>query len=120
MEGLAIHQLRGAGAKTHSSTSDSPMPRTCPVSPIGSPLLHPRSPQHMNGRMSTSPISSPRTTSGSSTPFITSSSPHSTMMALEARQGLRTVCTLMAPPITSPSPASSEQCSQVALMPSRN
>ena len=27
-----------------------------PVSPIGSPLLHSRSPQHMSGRMSPSPI----------------------------------------------------------------
>lgn len=42
---------------------------SCPVSPIGSPLLHPRSPQHLNGMMSPSPISSPRTTSGSSTPL---------------------------------------------------
>lgn len=42
---------------------------SCPVSPIGSPLLYPRSPQHLNGRMSPSPISSPRTTSGSSTPL---------------------------------------------------
>ncbi|KAK8479473.1 hypothetical protein V6N13_046596 [Hibiscus sabdariffa] len=39
------------------------------VSPIGSPLLHSRSPQHLNGRMSPSPISSPRITSGSSTPL---------------------------------------------------
>ena len=42
---------------------------SCPVSPIGSPLLHSRSPQHLSGRMSPSPISSPRTTSGSSTPL---------------------------------------------------
>ncbi|KOM55121.1 hypothetical protein LR48_Vigan10g101300 [Vigna angularis] len=42
---------------------------SCPVSPIGSPLLRPRSPQHMNGRMSPSPISSPRTASGASTPL---------------------------------------------------
>lgn len=42
---------------------------SCPVSPVGSPLLHPRSPQHLSGRMSPSPISSPRTTSGSSTPL---------------------------------------------------
>lgn len=45
------------------------MNRSCPVSPIGSPLLHPRSPQHLNGKMSPSPISSPRTTSGASTPL---------------------------------------------------
>lgn len=51
--------------------SDINIPRnvSCPVSPIGSPLLHSRSPQHLNGRMSPSPISSPRTTSGSSTPL---------------------------------------------------
>ncbi|XP_047321811.1 mitogen-activated protein kinase kinase kinase YODA [Impatiens glandulifera] len=42
---------------------------SCPVSPIGSPLLYPRSPQNMNGRMSPSPISSPCTMSGSSTPL---------------------------------------------------
>lgn len=42
---------------------------SCPVSPIGSPLLHSRSPPHLNGRMSPSPISSPRATSGSSTPL---------------------------------------------------
>lgn len=42
---------------------------SCPVSPVGSPLLHSRSPQHLSGRMSPSPISSPRTTSGSSTPL---------------------------------------------------
>ncbi|KAL0452480.1 UNVERIFIED_CONTAM: Mitogen-activated protein kinase kinase kinase YODA [Sesamum latifolium] len=42
---------------------------SCPVSPVGSPLLYPRSPQHLSGRMSPSPISSPRTTSGSSTPL---------------------------------------------------
>ncbi|KVI04718.1 Protein kinase, catalytic domain-containing protein [Cynara cardunculus var. scolymus] len=49
---------------------DVQIPRniSCPVSPIGSPLLHSRSPQHLNGRMSPSPISSPRTTSGASTP----------------------------------------------------
>lgn len=42
---------------------------SCPVSPIGSPLLRSRSPQHVNGRMSPSPISSPRTASGASTPL---------------------------------------------------
>lgn len=53
------------------SYSDIYIPRniSCPVSPIGSPLLQPRSPQQLNGRMSPSPISSPRTTSGSSTPL---------------------------------------------------
>ncbi|RWR72213.1 Protein kinase domain-containing protein [Cinnamomum micranthum f. kanehirae] len=68
-EGLATHHLRGP--KVHPATSDCHIPRyiSCPVSPIGSPLLHSRSPQHINGRMSPSPISSPRTTSGSSTPL---------------------------------------------------
>ncbi|KAG4952488.1 hypothetical protein JHK82_045373 [Glycine max] len=53
------------------SSSEIHIPRniSCPVSPIGSPLLRPRSPQHMNGRMSPSPISSPRTASGASTPL---------------------------------------------------
>ncbi|XP_076886738.1 mitogen-activated protein kinase kinase kinase YODA-like isoform X2 [Bidens hawaiensis] len=52
-------------------SSDIQIPRniSCPVSPIGSPLLHSRSPQHLNGRMSPSPICSPRTTSGASTPL---------------------------------------------------
>ncbi|KAJ8623837.1 hypothetical protein MRB53_032367 [Persea americana] len=69
MEGLAAHQSRAT--KTFPASSDSHIPRniSCPVSPIGSPLLHSRSPQHRNGRMSPSPISSPRTTSGSSTPL---------------------------------------------------
>lgn len=54
-----------------SVCSDAHTPRniSCPVSPIGSPLLRSRSPQHLSGRMSPSPISSPRTTSGSSTPL---------------------------------------------------
>uniref|UniRef100_A0A0D9VJ87 mitogen-activated protein kinase kinase kinase n=1 Tax=Leersia perrieri TaxID=77586 RepID=A0A0D9VJ87_9ORYZ len=39
------------------------------VSPCGSPHLRSRSPQHQNGIMSPSPISSPRTTSGASTPL---------------------------------------------------
>ena len=53
------------------TNSEIHIPRniSCPVSPVGSPLLHSRSPQHLNGRMSPSPISSPRTTSGSSTPL---------------------------------------------------
>ncbi|XP_034215464.1 mitogen-activated protein kinase kinase kinase YODA isoform X2 [Prunus dulcis] len=68
-EGMGIHQSRGS--KTASASSDAHTPRnvSCPVSPIGSPLLHSRSPQHFSGRMSPSPISSPRTTSGSSTPL---------------------------------------------------
>jgi mitogen-activated protein kinase kinase kinase YODA len=40
---------------------------SCPVSPTRSPLLRSRSPH--NGHMTPSPISSPRTTSGASTPL---------------------------------------------------
>ncbi|KAJ4950764.1 hypothetical protein NE237_027596 [Protea cynaroides] len=66
--GLAIHQSRGT--KGGSAYSDNMLRnRSCPVSPIGSPLLQSISPHHVNGRMSPSPISSPRTTSGSSTPL---------------------------------------------------
>lgn len=58
-EGQAIHHARGAKASDGFVLKNI----SCPVSPIG------RSPQHRNGRMSPSPISSPRTTSGSSTPL---------------------------------------------------
>ncbi|KAH8492369.1 hypothetical protein H0E87_021794 [Populus deltoides] len=68
-ERLAVHSSRVL--KTGLLASDLHIPRniSCPVSPIGSPLFHSRSPQHLNGRMSPSPIASPRTTSGSSTPL---------------------------------------------------
>ncbi|XP_057463338.1 mitogen-activated protein kinase kinase kinase YODA-like [Actinidia eriantha] len=70
-EGMAIHNPRRL--KTGSGFSDAralvPRNISCPVSPIGSPLLHSRSPQHMSARMSPSPISSPRTPSGSTTPL---------------------------------------------------
>ncbi|KAK4480739.1 hypothetical protein RD792_013821 [Penstemon davidsonii] len=68
-ERLAIHSSRISKSNFHSSDIYIPRNISCPVSPIGSPLLHPRSPQHLNGRMSPSPISSPHTTSGSSTPL---------------------------------------------------
>ncbi|CAI0403252.1 unnamed protein product [Linum tenue] len=71
-ERLAVHSSRVSRSGLHARfCSDIHIPRniSCPVSPIGSPLLHSRSPQHLNGRMSPSPISSPRTTSGSSTPL---------------------------------------------------
>ncbi|WOL00076.1 mitogen-activated protein kinase kinase kinase YODA-like isoform X1 [Canna indica] len=65
MEGLTFHHLRGG-----KSTSMLPARYiSCPVSPIGSPLLNSRSPQHASGRMSPSPISSPMATSGASTPL---------------------------------------------------
>ncbi|XVF53568.1 hypothetical protein PTKIN_Ptkin05aG0109000 [Pterospermum kingtungense] len=66
-EQLAAHSSRVS--KLHASDINIPRNVSCPVSPIGSPLLHSRSPQHLNGRMSPSPISSPRTASGSSTPL---------------------------------------------------
>ncbi|KAJ6835089.1 mitogen-activated protein kinase kinase kinase YODA-like isoform X1 [Iris pallida] len=68
MEGLKIRQQKGSKFSTMSS--DVNMRNiSCPVSPIGSPLLNSRSPHHASGRMSPSPISSPKTTSGSSTPL---------------------------------------------------
>ncbi|CAL1404933.1 unnamed protein product [Linum trigynum] len=66
-ERLAVHSSRVSRSGLHASDIHIPRNISCPVSPIGSPLLHSRSPQHFNGRMSPSPISSPRTTSGSST-----------------------------------------------------
>ncbi|KAM0846194.1 hypothetical protein ACQ4PT_055836 [Festuca glaucescens] len=68
LEGQSIYQRRAA--KFSSTRSDIRIRSniSCPVSPCGSPLLRSRSPQHQNGRMSPSPISSPRTTSGASTP----------------------------------------------------
>ncbi|KAL5551617.1 hypothetical protein UlMin_001793 [Ulmus minor] len=68
-ERLGNHQSRGSKIGQGSSDAHSPRIISCPVSPIGSPLLHSRSPQHMSGRMSPSPISSPHTASGSSTPL---------------------------------------------------
>ncbi|ONK63990.1 uncharacterized protein A4U43_C07F20980 [Asparagus officinalis] len=62
------HQLRGAKSTTLTSDGRA-WNLSCPVSPIGSPLLGSRSPQHIDGRLSPSPISSPRTTSGASTPL---------------------------------------------------
>ncbi|KAK2983536.1 hypothetical protein RJ640_023070 [Escallonia rubra] len=71
-ERLAIHSSRIS--KSGFCSSDIHISRniSCPVSPIGSPLLNSRSPQHSNGRMSPSPISSPHTASGSSTPLTSS------------------------------------------------
>ncbi|XP_057952172.1 mitogen-activated protein kinase kinase kinase YODA-like [Malania oleifera] len=68
LERLAIHSSRVS--KTGAISSDTYGLRyiSCPVSPIGSPLLHARS-QQLNGRLSPPPISSPLATSGSSTPL---------------------------------------------------
>ncbi|KAI3458128.1 hypothetical protein Pfo_014791 [Paulownia fortunei] len=68
-ERLAIHSSRVSKSNFHSSDIYIPRNISCPVSPVGSPLLCPRSPQHLSGRMSPSPMSSPRTTSGASTPL---------------------------------------------------
>ncbi|CAI9261845.1 unnamed protein product [Lactuca saligna] len=68
---LVTHSFRASRPGFGSSDVQIPRNISCPVSPIGSPLLHSRSPQHqhLNGRMSPSPISSPLTTSGTSTPL---------------------------------------------------
>ncbi|RAL51424.1 unnamed protein product [Cuscuta campestris] len=69
-ERLAIHSSRVSRSAFQCSDIQIPRIISCPVSPLGSPLLHQRSPQRLNGgRMSPSPISSPRNTSGSSTPI---------------------------------------------------
>ncbi|CAA0824646.1 Mitogen-activated protein kinase kinase kinase YODA [Striga hermonthica] len=62
-EGLAIHSSRASKSSFHSSDIYISRNISCPVSPIGSPLPHP------TGMMSPSPISSPRTTSGTCTPL---------------------------------------------------
>ncbi|XAR53642.1 Mitogen-activated protein kinase kinase kinase [Bertholletia excelsa] len=69
-ERLAIHSSRFLQCGLHPSAIHNTRNNiSCPVSPIGSPLLHPRSPQHLNGRLSPPPISSPHAKSGSSTPL---------------------------------------------------
>ncbi|MQM11960.1 hypothetical protein Taro_044871 [Colocasia esculenta] len=73
MQGLAIQRLKATKTSSMSSGCQA-RNMSCPVSPIGSPLLSSWSPQHLSGRMSPSPISSPRTTSGSSTPLTGGSS----------------------------------------------
>ncbi|CAA0834360.1 Mitogen-activated protein kinase kinase kinase YODA [Striga hermonthica] len=65
-EGLAIHSFRASKSNFHSSDIYISRNISCPVSPIGSPLLRPRSPRQPNGMVSPSPISSPRTTSSTS------------------------------------------------------
>ncbi|XVE58509.1 hypothetical protein DITRI_Ditri04bG0175200 [Diplodiscus trichospermus] len=64
---LVVHSSKVS--KLQAGDINIPRNVSCPVSPIGSPLLHSRSPQHLNGRRPPSPISSPLTTSGSSTPL---------------------------------------------------
>ncbi|KAL7609263.1 mitogen-activated protein kinase kinase kinase YODA [Lactuca sativa] len=62
-EGVSVVHSRGPKSSPGFSNI------SCPVSHLGSPLLHQRSVQNMNGRVSPSPISSPRNISGSSTPL---------------------------------------------------
>ncbi|CAL4971889.1 unnamed protein product [Urochloa decumbens] len=69
LEGQSIFQRRAAKFSLANSDIHIRSNISCPVSPCGSPLLRSRSPQHQNGRLSPSPISSPRTTSGASTPL---------------------------------------------------
>lgn len=68
-EGVTTHHSRGP--KIFPGFSDVHVPRiiSCPVSPIASPLLYSRSPQHMSPRPCASLISSPRAISGTSTPL---------------------------------------------------
>ncbi|KAG8044267.1 hypothetical protein GUJ93_ZPchr0137g29191 [Zizania palustris] len=68
-EGQTIYQRRGAKFSSKHSDICLRSNISCPVSPCGSPLLKSRSPQRRNGRMSPSPILSPKTTSGSSRPL---------------------------------------------------
>lgn len=67
--GQTIYQRRGVKLSSKPSDIHIRSNISCPVSPCGSPLLKSTSPQHTSGRMSPSPISSPRTTSGTSTPL---------------------------------------------------
>ncbi|XP_010235807.1 mitogen-activated protein kinase kinase kinase YODA isoform X2 [Brachypodium distachyon] len=69
LEGQSIYQRRAAKFSLTHSDIHIRSNISCPVSPCGSPLLRSRSPQQQNGTMSPSPISSPRTTSGASTPL---------------------------------------------------
>uniref|UniRef100_A0A0E0CPI6 mitogen-activated protein kinase kinase kinase n=1 Tax=Oryza meridionalis TaxID=40149 RepID=A0A0E0CPI6_9ORYZ len=69
LEGQSIYQRRAAKFSSVHSDIHVRSYISCPVSPCGSPHLRSRSPQHQNGIMSPSPISSPRTTSGASTPL---------------------------------------------------
>ncbi|XP_015084771.1 mitogen-activated protein kinase kinase kinase YODA [Solanum pennellii] len=69
-EEVAVHH-EPRGSIFFPGFSDVPVPRSCPVSPVGieSPVYHSQSPKHMSGRLSPSTISSPRAVSGSSTPL---------------------------------------------------
>ncbi|MCI14541.1 mitogen-activated protein kinase kinase kinase YODA-like, partial [Trifolium medium] len=66
---LLVHSSRVLKSNPHESENHIHRNISCPVSPIGSPLLRSRSPHQRSGRLSPSPISSPRTASGASTPL---------------------------------------------------
>ncbi|KAK2404568.1 mitogen-activated protein kinase kinase kinase YODA [Trifolium repens] len=66
---LLVHSSRILKSNPHESENHIQRNISCPVSPIGSPLLRSRSPHQRSGRLSPSPISSPRTASGASTPL---------------------------------------------------
>ncbi|KAI4330899.1 hypothetical protein MLD38_029141 [Melastoma candidum] len=68
-ERLVTQSSRSLKASPHAFDLHMARNISCPVSPIGSPLLNSRLPPNFNGRMSPSPISSPRTPSGSCTPL---------------------------------------------------
>eukprot|EP01018_Ginkgo_biloba_P034733 Gb_12558 [translate_table: standard] len=65
----AAMQAKGKFYQASSEHSYIQKNISLPVSPSGSPLIQPRSPQYRNGRMSPSPISTPLVSSGSSTPL---------------------------------------------------
>ncbi|KAL6581500.1 hypothetical protein OROMI_007423 [Orobanche minor] len=100
-ERLAVHSSRISKSNFHPSGIYIPKNISCPVSPIGSPLLRPRSPQYLSGRMSPSPISSPRATSGSSTP-LTSAIPFHNQQPVLLQDGFPN---LQPPPCASSSPS---------------
>jgi serine/threonine protein kinase len=66
---VAMYHSRGQ--RIGSGFGEGHTARTCPVSPIGSPLLQTRSPHQRSGRLSPSHslVSSPQTMSASSTPL---------------------------------------------------
>ncbi|KAL9237322.1 hypothetical protein vseg_011885 [Gypsophila vaccaria] len=66
---LAAHSSRASPTRPRSSELRIPRNISCPVSPIGSPLIQARSPQHLRGMTSPSSTCSPHYTSGSSTPL---------------------------------------------------
>ncbi|XAR70281.1 Mitogen-activated protein kinase kinase kinase [Bertholletia excelsa] len=68
---MISHHLEGL--KTSDGSRCEMRNLSCPVSPRVGSLLNSQLPQCMSGRMSPSPISSPRTVSGSSTPLTAGS-----------------------------------------------